>query len=486
MSEKSNGSTSYLMKLLPVVIVYILFKFILPAPAPITPVGMEILGIFLMACYMWVAFGTGWPSVLVCLLVVISGYYSATEAIKNFFGDWMFSFLMGCMMVGIALRETGIAKRMATWFITRKFCRGRPWLIIVMFYVSMFILGLGMTSSGTCTIFCILMAEILTTCGYVPKDKFSQLMYCGIAWFTIYGNGMTAIGHGNFITGMGWVEEATGVSISIGQSFLICTVCGFINLVLFVLLLKFVFRADASKLVSLDIDALKASIPPMSRQEIVTAVCFGICIFMWVCNDLLVPWLPFLAPVGAFCKGLGSGVPILMCAIALCIIHVDGKPILDFNKTCKSLAWQSCMMIAAVRFMGTLFSAEDLGISAWLNGFFGPMVSGLSPVLFIFACIFVVVFVTNLVSNSVALVLYKVAAPLMVLVPGVNPVALGICMISAGHVAFTLPACTTTTAYVVGLDYLEPGFMMKHGPLPAAICCAVLCTVGYGIGCLLF
>ena len=133
--------------------IYLLFKFLLPAPAPITPDGMEVIGILILATYLWVSVGTGWTSVLTICLMGLTNYMSAANAIKGAFGDWMFAFLMGCMLVNAVLSETGLSRRIAMWFITRKFVNGRPYVIIGMFFVAMFVLGLFMTSSATCVMF---------------------------------------------------------------------------------------------------------------------------------------------------------------------------------------------------------------------------------------------------------------------------------------------------------------------------------------------
>lgn len=477
---------NYIIKMLIALAIYLLFKFILPAPAPMTAKGMEIVGIFIMACYFWIFTGqTGWTSILTICLVAVSGVMKATAVIQGTFGDWMFSFLMGCMLVNYVLSETGLSRRIAIWFITRKFAQGRPWLIVTMFFLAMFVLGLGMTSSATCVMFCALAKEILDSTGYTREDRFSQMLYLAIAGLTIAGNGMTAIGHGNFITGIGWVAEAAGIEISIFQSAVIGISVGICYLFSIILIMKHLYKMDASKLVALDMDALSASVPPISKREKISAVLFAIVIFMWVASDLLAPF-PVLAPIGAFCKSMGSAIPILLCVCAMCVIRVDGKPIMNFNDATKKIAWQNCMMIGTVRFLGTVFGLEELGIVTWITNLFGPATQNLSSITFVIACIGVTLFVTNLVSNSIAMLFFKVAAPIAVLVSGVNLPALGVCMIIAAHYAIWTPACTTTTSFVAGNGDVEGSFMVKYGWAPMIAAFILICGVGYSIASLVF
>lgn len=463
--------------------IYLIFKFVIQAPEPMSDTGIEFVGIMLMAVYYWITIGTGWPSLFTILMVGFSGATKVTGAISLSFGDWMFAFLFGCMLINHVLSETGLSRRIAIWFITRKFVKGRPYLIVAMFFAAMWVLGLGMTSSATMVLFCALATEIITTCGFDPKEDFSQFLYCCIAWITIAGNGMTAIGHGNFITGMSWVAEAFEVEISVGQSALIGCSIGIVWILLLLLIMAKVFKINCDKLVKLDIDAMRESVPRMSRQEAFVGICFLIVIFCWVAKDLLAP-TP-LAGLGKSINSLGTAFPILMCVCILSVVPIEGKPLMDFNKACKTLPWQACIMIGTVRMLGTVMAYEELGVSAWLQQIFGPMVSGLSAGVFVLVCIGTVLFVTNLVSNSIAMVLFKVAAPLMLMIPGINAPALGVVMIAAAHYAMWTPGATTTTSYVAGA-YVDGSFMVKHGWLPMLAAFVSLVCVGYGVACLVF
>lgn len=465
--------------------IWAIFKWLVPAPAPMSDTGMEICGVFIMATYLWITVGTGWTSILTVCMVAISGAMSATNAIKGSFGDWMFAFLMGCMLVNSVLSETGLSRRIAMWFITRKFVKGRPYIIILMFFAAMFVLGLGMTSSATCVMFLALAKEIIDTCGIDRKDKFSQFLFCSIAAITIAGNGMTAIGHGNFITGMGWVGEAFGIDISIGQSAAIGISIGIVWILLVVVIMARIYRIDAGKLVNLDIDALRATVPPMSKREKFAGICFIIVIICWVADDLFAPFA-FLNGLREFISSLGSAIPILLCVCVFCFIPVDGAPLMNFNKATKTIAWQSCMMIGTVRLLGTVVNQEDLGIVLWIQDVFGPVVQALPTFVFVAVCIGAVLLLTNFVSNSIAMVLFQVAAPLIALMPDVNGPALGVVMISAAHYAMWTPGATTTTSFVVGSGDADGGFMFKYMWLPMIAAYIALLLVGYGVGTLVF
>ena len=84
------------------------------------------------------------------------------------------------------------------------------------------------------------------------------------------------------------------------------------------------------------------------------------------------------------------------------------------------------------------------------------------------------------------MVLFKVAAPLIALMPEVNGPALGVAMICAAHYAMWTPGCTTTTSFVVGSGDADGGFMTRYMWLPMIAAYIALLFVGYSVGTLIF
>ena len=212
---------------------------------------------------------------------------------------------------------------------------------------------------------------------------------------------------------------------------------------------------------------------PMSKKEKFAGIMFLVVIFFWVGKDLLkgLTGIPFFAGMRDFISSLGSAIPVLLCVCVFCVVPIDGEPLMNFNKATKSIAWQSCMMIGTVRLLGTVVNMEELGIVLWIQQVFGPMVQALPSFVFVMVCIGAVLLLTNFVSNSIAMVLFKVAAPLIVLMSGVNGPALGVAMICA---------------MVVGTGDVEGSFMTKWMWLPMIAAYICLVFVGYSVGCLVF
>ena len=176
----------------------------------------------------------------------------------------------------------------------------------------------------------------------------------------------------------------------------------------------------------------------MSKREVFACICFALVVICWVAGDLFAPF-PFLDGLREFIDSLGSAVPVLLCVCVFCFVPIDGEPLMNFNKASKTIAWQSCMMIGTVRLLGSVVNLEELGIVLWIQEVFGPMVQSMHTYVFIAVCIGAVLLLTNFVSNSIAMVLFRVVAPLIVLMPEVNGPALGVVMICAAHYAHVDP-----------------------------------------------
>ena len=99
-------------------------------------------------------------------------------------------------------------------------------------------------------------------------------------------------------------------------------------------------------------------------------------------------------------------VPAILAVCALCLIPVDGKPVLDFQAACKTLPLPAILFAGVVCVMSTPFSSEATGISAWLSGLLQPVFQGFSPFATLALLAVAALIMTNFLSNVVTMVLF--------------------------------------------------------------------------------
>ena len=84
--------------------------------------------------------------------------------------------------------------------------------------------------------------------------------------------------------------------------------------------------------------------------------------------------------------------------------------------------------------IGSALSSEQAGIIAWINSIFGPMVQGLSPIMFYVVLILIYGITTQFVHNLVLLTIFTPVALNFGTMVGANPVTItfiGLVILSA-------------------------------------------------------
>ena len=83
--ETGNSTGYYIHSLICVVLMFGLGH--LPAPSPITPTGMHVVGIFIGMIYGWLTVGMTWPSILGITALGFSGRMTVVQAFQSGFGN---------------------------------------------------------------------------------------------------------------------------------------------------------------------------------------------------------------------------------------------------------------------------------------------------------------------------------------------------------------------------------------------------------------
>ena len=149
MAKKAVTNRGWLIDVAVFAGLYVLFALILPAPAPMTRGGMTVVGILCGTVYLWIKVDIGWPSMLFLGLIGLSGVTSPSALFQQTWGNTMVPFLISAFMLNLVMADTGLTRRFAMFFITRKMNRGKPWRLLTMFFLAVMLMGLVSTSSAS-------------------------------------------------------------------------------------------------------------------------------------------------------------------------------------------------------------------------------------------------------------------------------------------------------------------------------------------------
>ena len=211
---------------------------------------------------------------------------------------------------------------------------------------------------------------------------------------------------------------------------------------------------------------------------------------LWVLPGLLmliIPQGPFYALLDWF-DGLGTAMPPLIGVVLLCVIHIQGRSILNIAEAmANGVSWSSLLMCAGTLAIGSALTNSDIGFTTWLSTTLSPLIAPLPPLLVVLLFALWSALQTNLSSNMVTSTLVSSAALTMsASLTGINIAVLIILIGMLSAYAFATPPAMPCVAIASSSGWTNTKQMMIYGFTIMLLSIIVSTFIGYPIGCLLF
>ena len=142
---QNPGNVNYFFHIIVFLCITFLFGKLDPI-APLTPFGMNTIGVFLGVIYAWVFIDIIWPSMVGLLALMLLDVLPATALLNKGFGDPTVIMMMFIFVFSATLERYGLAKYISLWFVSRKCVMGKPWRLTFALLLAIAILG-GLTSA---------------------------------------------------------------------------------------------------------------------------------------------------------------------------------------------------------------------------------------------------------------------------------------------------------------------------------------------------
>lgn len=459
----------------------LLFQFI-PAPEGLNHTSMQVIGIFIGSMILWLTVSIDWPSLLAIAALVFVGITEPNAIYSAFFGNSTILFLIFSYMMAHCLTESGVLKRVAIWFVTRKITRSHPWALILMLAAAGLVVSLVILPSTMILIFLPIMAAIFEQCEMKPGNKVAELVVLLVSFIGCTGQGMTPIGHAHPVIAMTILEGATGYAMSYSDFMLFAIPVGLVIIVLTVLYFKFVVKLDPSSFAAADTEKLKADMGPMSLREKITSVIFIIVVLCWLAPAIFQPIDKDIATF--FSKKVGTVIPPMVAVVLMCIINIDGKPLCNFKEaSAKGVPWGMCFLVGSTVVLSSCLTNDATGVTAWIGNILGSVSANTSPIIIIAFFTAFAVIMTNFTSNAVSATLVTTIMLTVILaIPDkVNPYAMTAVVASGVNNAFATPLATATITIIAGSGWVTTKETFKHGAVVAIIATIVFAFLGYPI-----
>lgn len=380
----------------------LIFGLGIPAGNGLTTVGAHVLGVTVATMYLWLTVGTDWTSLLFMAMLIMTGALTANEVWAGSMGHFSVITMIVFMILNYCLLQTGVINLVCSWFITRKVVRNRPYVFMGMFLLSMLVLGMFMDNLSLAVIY-VGIAEVL--CGKIGLKKGDSMYAClfmGIMWVDDVISIASPIAHAPCLILMGMMKSQLDIDVTYGKWLMLGVPFAILMFIVMMIAIRF-WKPDVTAYTNYDVESEKASMKPLDLKGKISALTFLLAIALILLPELLVNVLPGFAN---YWKTCGVVVPAILAVCALCVIRVDGEPILDVKASMKSLPMGAIIFAGVVCIMSTPISSETTGINVWMSNVLQPVFSGMNPLLIVILLGLCALIMTNFLSNVVTMVLF--------------------------------------------------------------------------------
>ncbi|MGI6068948.1 MAG: SLC13 family permease [Blautia sp.] len=420
-AHKNSGHIQLIHSAIGVAIM-IFFRF-LPIHLPeITPVGMQIIGIFIGTLYLWTTVDPLWGSLLSIAMIGFSDYTTMPELLAQCFGNATLQQIFFLMVMSGALVYYKITLYIGRFFLSRKFSSGRPWVMALVICLGCFFLSAFINPFTAIFLFWPILYGMFDDIGYHKGEDFPRVLLTLVIVASLIGfpvapfanSGLALLSNFTFITG-----EMMGTAIHVNNAayMLVAAITGIVMIIGCVVFSKLVIKPDTSRLRDFDIARLnKDPLPPMSGKQKAISAMFVILVLSMLLPSLF-PELPGMRILGANSNGLA-----LLATAVLGAMIIDDERVVDVAQVLKTnFNWSSYFIIAAAILLGSVLTNETTGVSSFLRVMLSPIFQGMAPFSFTVFLLMVAMVLTNLCNSLVIGMILQPVVITYCMETGTNP-----------------------------------------------------------------
>lgn len=284
----------------------------------------------------------------------------------------------------------------------------------------------------------------------------------------------------------GAFSQMVGEAFNYGKYMIFSVPFALLNLVELVLVVRFFFKMDVEKFAHVDLAKLDvgSEASKMTLRQKVSGIAFLIALAM-----LLLPnFLPEGNIISNFLTSLGMTGTCMLIVVILVLLKIDGKPVLDYNGVAKkAIYWDMIIFLAVVLCVSTLLTAEETGITAFLNGVMQPLLGLKSGYLFVVLFLAVASILTQFMNNTVVAIMFLPIVLVASSSYGLNSWALVTVLIGAAQfIAYATPAACPNAGMMYSCEYTPYKKSVKFVVPVLLVWFVSLITLGYGLACVAF
>lgn len=438
-----------------------LLSVVIPAPEGLTHEAWLTAGAGLWMAVWWMSEAVPIPitSLLPIVLFPVLGVAPISEAASPYANPLIYLF-MGGFILAIGMEKTGLHKRIALALLRR--VGTRPDDIIGGFMLSCALLSMWVTNTATTMMMLPIGLSVIALAREQEGGKARQLgpaLMLAIAYSCTIGGLGTLIGTVPNALVAGFMQETYGIQIGFLQWMGVGVPLVAVGIpATWWLLTRRLFHLGHAPLEGLEdlIRSQLAEMGPASRDEKWVFRVFGVIVLLWMTRPLLTDWVPGLSDTGI---ALFGAVILFLIPSAIPGDTWESRFLLTWEDATR-LPWGILVLFGGG--LSLAAAIADTGLASWL----GALISGISdwPVLLIITSVtLLVIFLTELTSNTATTAAFLPVMASVAMGIGQNPFLLTIPATLAASAAFMLPVATPPNAIVYGSGLVSIPQMARTG-----------------------
>ena len=442
---------------------------ILPAPTGLGAEAWAAAAVVVLMAVWWFtqAIPLGATALLPALLFPILGVAPLEKATAPYAHPLIFLFLGG-FVLALTVERWNLHRRVAVLVIG--VAGSGPGRLVAGFMAATALLSMWVSNTATT----LMMVPIATSViafvasgptssdmspeGVARRDGLARCLLLAVAYSASIGGLATLIGTPPNAFLAGYMSQRYGIEIGFGQWMLVGLPLSLVLLVLaWALLTKVLFPLAGLDLgrVRVGLAAERAELGPLGRGEKMAAALFAATALLWMVQPLVAR----VVPIG------DTGIAILAAVAAFAVpVSLKERTFLMDWRGAARLPWEILMLFGGGLSLAAAIDAT--GLARWLGDMLGSA-GGLPPFVFLLLATGLVVFLTELASNTATAAVFVPVAATLGGAAGLDPLPLAAAVALAASCAFMMPVATPPNAIVFAggqlavVDMCRAGFLLN-------------------------
>ena len=444
----------------------------LPQVSLLTRSGMQILGILLGVIYGVTFCQVVWPCLMGMGALMAFGVAPMSQILATGLGSDSIMLMLFFFAFTAILEQNKITEFLATWMITRKVVKGKPWLFsYIMIIGTMFAGAIGSSFPAMIVFWGILIA----TCKLYdikPFTKYPTVMFMGIAIGGL-ASSSTWLFRGNplFVNSMLKNVSQGAVALNFGRYAAFSFIMWMIVIAGYILMCKYILKIDLGMMANIDDSVVnKEHLNLNTKQKVVFGYVF--LVLLAYCGT---GFIPQTSPIGMYLAGFGTTGPLFIILALMSITRVNGEPIADVAAAAKNgVNWDPVILSGVLLGLSTIMMTSETGIAESIMALLGPVFAGKGTVFMCVIICVISVILTNLMANTTVGLMFAPVILSFSASMGFNPLPMVAMMLISIHIAYLTPAASPFASLLFGYsNWVRPGDIYKYG-LMTCICMVVV------------